>query len=82
MVRGRFFLLGQPLDGLRLVILGNLAGVFGQPGHKAVLIADGEVHVHEIDIDFEGFAGMHGLRFGRWAVLIGGGPSGVGASWA
>ena len=72
-------LLGEALDGLRIVVLGHLAVVFAQVGDEAVLVARGEVDVDQVDVDLQrGGVGTHGLRGGRclagrrWCVGRGG----------
>ena len=58
MVRGEIFLLREALDGLRGLVFGDLTAALVQAGDEAVLVADGKVHVHEVDVDLDGSDGV------------------------
>ena len=78
---GEIFLLGEVLGLLKLFVLEDAAVVLVEVGDVAALVADGEVDVDEVDVDFEGLdvADVDGLGS---ALLAGGGPPGDGASCA
>ncbi len=51
---GQVLFLGEVLGLLRLLVLEDLAVVLVQVGDEAVLVADGEVDVHQVDVDLQG----------------------------
>ena len=66
MVRGRFFSWVKFLVFWRDFVLEDGAVVFVEVGDVAALVADGEVDVDEVDVDFEGLdvADVDGLGLG------------------
>ena len=66
MVRGRFFSWVKFLVFWRLLVLVDAAVVLVEVGDVAALVADGEVDVDEVYVDFEGLdvADVDGLGFG------------------
>ena len=73
------FLLGEGFDGLRLVVVEDVAVGGGEVEDVAVGVADGEVGVDEAGGEVEGGGWKSGAGA---AVEAGGGASGEGASWA
>ncbi len=63
---GEIFFLSEVLGLLEALVLEDAAVVFVEVGDVAVLVADGEVDVDEVDVDFEGldFADVDGLGLG------------------
>jgi hypothetical protein len=51
---GEIFFLGEVLDGLGCPVFEDVAVVLVKVGDVAVFVADGEVNVDEVDVDFEG----------------------------
>jgi len=74
---GEIFLLGKVLGLLEGLVLVDAAVVFVEVGDEAALVADGEVDVDEVDVDFEGLgvADVDGLGRGvaGWGRAAGGG---------
>ena len=70
---GEVFFLGEVFGLLKIFVLVDAAVVFVEVGEEAVLVADGEVDVDEVDVDLEGLdvVLIDGLRCciagGRWA---------------
>jgi hypothetical protein len=61
---GEIFFLGEVLGLLKFFVLEDVAVVLMEIGDIAALVADGEVDVDEVDVDFEGLdvADVDGLR--------------------
>ncbi len=69
---GEIFLLGEVFDGLRIVVLVDLAVFLAEAGDVAVLVADGEIGVDEVDVELEGLVGVADV------LLLGGSFAGRG----
>ena len=63
---GEIFFLGEVLGLLEVLVLEDAAVVLVEVGDVAALVADGEVDVDEVDVDFEGLdvADVDGLGLG------------------
>ena len=74
---GKIFLLGEVLGLLESLVFVDAAVVFVEVGDEAALVADGEVDVDEVDLNFEGLgvADVDGLgggvAGGGWAAGFG-----------